>query len=168
MGVLLQLRDRVNPKPGSACCAEAAAGCSVHAGGDGLVPAARGPGSNALLPTLVVLAAQRRQQGAAFTPEAMDSYLPRVEATCRQYLDRWAGQDCIDVQEEVRQFSMAFWVQGVEGLAALAYAGRGCINVQEEVHHPPLSLLSCRRPTLINLRKPSAMCAAPAGGQAGV
>ena len=46
---------------------------------------------------------QRRQQGAAFTPEAMDSYLPRVEATCRAYLDRWARQDCIDVQEEVRQ-----------------------------------------------------------------
>ena len=46
---------------------------------------------------------QRRQQGAAFTPEAMDSYLPRVEATCRAYLNRWARQDCIDVQEEVRQ-----------------------------------------------------------------
>lgn len=32
----------------------------------------------------------------------MDSYLPRVEATCRAYLARWADQDCIDVQEEVR------------------------------------------------------------------
>ena len=59
-----------------------------------------------LLPNLVVLATQRRQQGAAFTPEAMDSYLPRVEATCRQYLGRWAGQDCIDVQEEVRRLPL--------------------------------------------------------------
>ena len=57
--------------------------------------------SQTLQPSLVPLGGQRRQQGAAFTPEAMDSYLPRVEATCREYLARWAAQECIDVQDEV-------------------------------------------------------------------
>lgn len=45
---------------------------------------------------------QRRQQGAAFTPDAMDAYLPRVVATCREYLDLWAAQDHISLVPAVR------------------------------------------------------------------
>ena len=41
--------------------------------------------------------AQRRQQGAAFTPDAMDAYLPRVVGTCREYLESWAAQDHISL-----------------------------------------------------------------------
>ena len=40
---------------------------------------------------------QRRQQGAAFTPDAMDAYLPRVVATCESYLEQWASQDSINL-----------------------------------------------------------------------
>lgn len=40
---------------------------------------------------------QRRQQGAAFTPDAMDAYLPRVVATCEAYLQQWASQDSINL-----------------------------------------------------------------------
>ena len=40
---------------------------------------------------------QRRQQGAAFTPDAMDAYLPRVVATCEAYLQEWASQDSVNL-----------------------------------------------------------------------
>ena len=45
---------------------------------------------------------QRRQQGAAFTPDAMDAYLPRVVATCEAYLQRWASQDSVNLVPAVR------------------------------------------------------------------
>ena len=40
---------------------------------------------------------QRRQQGAAFTPDAMDAYLPRVVATCEAYLQQWASQESVNL-----------------------------------------------------------------------
>ena len=40
---------------------------------------------------------QRRQQGAAFTSDAMDAYLPRVVATCEAYLQQWASQDRVNL-----------------------------------------------------------------------
>ncbi len=40
---------------------------------------------------------QRRQQGAAFTPDAMDAYLPRVVATCEAYLQEWASKDSVNL-----------------------------------------------------------------------
>ena len=62
----------------------------------------------------------------AFTPEAMDSYLPRVEATCRQYLERWAAQDCIDVQEEVGRSVMSPLLC-MHGICAVQVTGaQGC------------------------------------------
>ncbi len=45
---------------------------------------------------------QRRQQGAAFTPDAMDAYLPRVVATCEAYLQHWASQDSVNLVPAVR------------------------------------------------------------------
>ena len=47
-------------------------------------------------------AVQRRQQGAAFTPDAMDAYLPRVVATCEAYLQHWASQDSVNLVPAVR------------------------------------------------------------------
>ena len=44
-----------------------------------------------------LLLSQRRMQGAAFTPDAMDAYLPRVVATCEAYLQQWASQDNINL-----------------------------------------------------------------------
>ncbi len=66
---------------------------------------------------------QRRQQGAAFTPEAMDSYLPRVEATCRGYLDRWARQDAVSVQDEVRRRALGAAQRSGKQLGAKDTAG---------------------------------------------
>ena len=45
---------------------------------------------------------QRRQQGAAFTPDAMDAYLSRVVATCEAYLQHWASQDSVNLVPAVR------------------------------------------------------------------
>lgn len=45
---------------------------------------------------------QRRQQGAAFTPDAMDAYLPRVVATCEAYLQQWASQASVNLVPAVR------------------------------------------------------------------
>jgi hypothetical protein len=52
--------------------------------------------------------AQRRQQGAAFTPEAMDAYLPRVVAICEDYLAQWAAQERVSLIPAVRARSRGF------------------------------------------------------------
>ena len=44
-------------------------------------------------------------QGAAFTPDAMDAYLPRVVATCEAYLQQWASQDKINLVPAVRHIT---------------------------------------------------------------
>lgn len=49
-----------------------------------------------------ILCAQRRQMGAAFTPPAMQSYVPRVLATCEAHLDRMASQERFNLNEAVR------------------------------------------------------------------
>lgn len=49
-----------------------------------------------------ILRMQRRQQGAAFTPEAMDAYLPRVVAICEEYLAQWAAQERVSLVPAVR------------------------------------------------------------------
>lgn len=46
-------------------------------------------------------------QGAAFTPDAMDAYLPRVVATCEAYLQQWASQDRINLVPAVRHTTRA-------------------------------------------------------------
>ncbi len=77
--------------------------CMVEPGRRGVCCGCQGQGQQRTEMSAPARAAQRRQQGAAFTPEAMDSYLPRVEATCRGYLARWSRQDAVSVQDEVRR-----------------------------------------------------------------
>ncbi|CAL5224422.1 g7105 [Coccomyxa viridis] len=59
---------------------------------------------------------QRRQQGAAFTPDAMDAYLPRVVATCEAYLQEWASQDSVNLVPAMGELSFDFAEGLVVGL----------------------------------------------------
>ncbi|CAL8463724.1 g3258 [Coccomyxa elongata] len=59
---------------------------------------------------------QRRQQGAAFTPDAMDAYLPRVVETCEEYLRQWTSQDSVSLVPAMSELAFDFAEGLVVGL----------------------------------------------------